>query len=113
MTVRGAFDAIIHAPVRLRTCSILVEVEEIEFGLVRDAVGVSDSVLSKHLKVLEQAGYVTMRKGIVDTRTRTWIALTRHGHRAFETHVEELRRLTSSVGKGEHSLMAPPATADC
>ncbi|MCZ4077484.1 transcriptional regulator [Rhodococcus sp. H36-A4] len=92
------FNDIIHVPTRLRTCSILAEADEIEFGLVRDSVAVSDSVLSKHIKVLEQAGYVTIRKGIVDTRTRTWLALTRAGRQAFTDHVEELRRLTSPAG---------------
>ena len=91
------FDEVIHAPIRLRVCAILAEVNEAEFGTVRDALGLSDSVLSKHLKVLEDAGYVSLRKGTVNTRTRTWATLTRPGRAAFKAHIGALRVLAASA----------------
>lgn len=91
------FNEIIHVPARLRVCSILAEVSEVEFGVVRDALGLSDSALSKHLRVLENAGYVDLRKGIVDTRTRTWARLTKNGRNAFRAHVGVLRALAASA----------------
>ena len=91
------FDDVIHAPVRLRVCAILAEVNEAEFGTVRDALGLSDSVLSKHLKVLEESGYVSLRKGTVDTRTRTWATLTKAGRSAFKGHIGALRVLAASA----------------
>lgn len=102
MIVQGGFNEIIHVPTRLRTCSILAEVEEAEFGFVRDALDVSDSVLSKHLKVLEGAGYVTIHKGTFNTRTRTWVSLTRSGRSAFKAHVQELRKIASTVDEWPH-----------
>ena len=93
----GDFDEIIHAPIRLRICSILAEVQEAEFGTVRDALGLSDSVLSKHFKVLEQAGYLSLRKGTVNTRTRTWAGLTKEGRAAFKGHIAALRILAASA----------------
>ena len=42
----------------------LTAVSEAEFATVRDALEVSDSVLSKHLAALEEAGYVKRRKGV-------------------------------------------------
>lgn len=91
------FNDIIHVPARLRVCSILAEVAEIEFGVVRDSLQLSDSALSKHLRVLENAGYVALRKGIVETRTRTWISLTKIGRTAFRAHVRALRALAASA----------------
>ena len=91
------FNELIHAPIRLRICAILAEVNEAEFGTVRDALGLSDSVLSKHLKVLEDAGYVSLRKGTVDTRTRTWATLTKPGRTAFKGHIVALRALAASA----------------
>lgn len=41
---------------------------EFEFSAVREIVGVSDSVLSKQLAVLMEAGYVQQRRGVRDTR---------------------------------------------
>lgn len=90
------FNETIHAPTRLRICSILAEVGEAEFGVLRDALGLSDSVLSKHVKALEQAGYATVRKGSVNGRTRTWVSLSRAGRSAFKAHVQELRRLAAA-----------------
>ena len=45
-------DAVIHAPGRLQICAMLSAADEVEFGVVRDGIGVSDSVMSKHVKQL-------------------------------------------------------------
>ncbi|WP_312124753.1 transcriptional regulator [Brevundimonas sp.] len=86
------FDPLIHAPGRLQICAIL-SAAEAEFAVVRDAIKVSDSVLSKHVKALEEAGYVSVRKAAMDGRQRTWLSMTSAGKKAFKTHVAELERL--------------------
>lgn len=88
------FDAVIHPPPRLQICGLLAAVDTMEFATVRDAIGVSDSVLSKHAKQLEEAGYVRVAKVTVASRQRTSLSLTRDGRRAFDAHVAELRRIT-------------------
>ncbi len=87
------FDAVIHAPGRLQICAILSAAEEAEFAMVREAIAVSDSVLSKHLKQLEDAGYIKLRKVASGGRQRTWAGFTPAGRRAFAAHVAELTRL--------------------
>jgi DNA-binding MarR family transcriptional regulator len=91
------FDHVIHAPNRLQICSMLSALDEAEFATLRDALDVSDSVLSKHLRTLEQAGYLALRKTTIGGRMRTWARLTPDGHRAFAGHVAELRRLADGV----------------
>ncbi|MFG3340398.1 transcriptional regulator [Glycomyces sp. NPDC048151] len=91
------FDEIIHAPNRLRICSMLSAMNEVEFAALREALGVSDSVLSKQLKALEDAGYLSVKKSPWEGRTRTWAALTPAGKDAFNGHVAELRRLAAGV----------------
>ena len=91
--VAPRFDAVVHAPPRLQICGLLAAVDTMEFAAVRNAVGVSDSVLSKHVKQLEEAGYVRVHKATVASRVRTSLALTRAGRTAFEAHVAELRRI--------------------
>lgn len=93
----NGFDEVVHVPTRLRICALLARVSEVEFGIVRDALELSDSVLSKHLKVLESAGYVELRKGLHNTRTRTWVALTPAGLRAFRGHLAALTELAAGV----------------
>jgi DNA-binding MarR family transcriptional regulator len=92
--VEPRFDAVVHAPPRLQICGLLSVVDSAEFPAVRDAVGVSDSVLSKHVKQLEEAGYVRVRKATVAARQRTSLSLTTAGRAAFDAHVAELRRIT-------------------
>lgn len=95
MTLIPVFDPVIHAPGRLQICAILSQVDDAEFAMIRDAIKVSDSVLSKHLKLLEDAGYVAPRKAPVDGRQRTWLSLTAAGRKAFGAHVAELTRLAN------------------
>jgi DNA-binding MarR family transcriptional regulator len=97
MTTEPKFDELIHAPKRLRLCSMLSGLSEVEFAALRQALGVSDSVLSKQLGALEEAGYVRLRKSAPQGRTRTWAALTAEGRAAFERHVAELRRLADGI----------------
>ncbi len=86
-------DEVIHAPNRLQICAMLAPLKEAEFRAVRDAIGLSDSVLSKHIKRLEAVGYVTQRKSTVDGRQKTWVRLTGKGRTAFKGHVNHLKDL--------------------
>ncbi len=93
MTPAPVFDPVIHAPGRLQICAILSGVDDAEFAMVRDAIAVSDSVMSKHVKQLEEAGYVAVSKATAGGRQRTWLSLTAAGRAAFKAHVAELTRL--------------------
>ncbi|QCB94796.1 transcriptional regulator [Cellulomonas shaoxiangyii] len=89
------FDEVVHAPNRLQICAMLAAVDELEFATVRDALGISDPVLSKHVKVLAEAGYVQVSKVRHGSRTRTWFTLTDAGRAALDGHLAELRRIAA------------------
>ena len=75
-------DPLIHPITRLSICGLLAAgADWVEFAALRDAAGISDSVLSKQSRVLEEAGYVEVRKGAVGRRPRTWFRLTAEGGR--------------------------------
>ena len=90
-------DEHIVAPARLKLMTTLTAVSEAEFATVRDALEVSDSVLSKHLTALEDVDYVKRRKGMHRGRRTTWIALTPSGRKALSEHVSALRDLISGI----------------
>jgi DNA-binding MarR family transcriptional regulator len=96
--IKPRFNNIIHAPNRLQICAFLGSVEEAEFQVLHDELNVSDSVLSKHLKQLEQLDYIKQRKVKMGGRQRTWLCLTGTGRLAFEQHIEELKRLANMAG---------------
>jgi DNA-binding MarR family transcriptional regulator len=56
-------------------------------------LGVSDSVLSKHIKSLDDAGYVVINKKTSEGRQRTWLSLSPKGRKAFAGHVEALKEI--------------------
>ena len=97
MKASPVLDPVIHAPGRLQICAILSSVDDAEFAMVRDAIGVSDSVMSKHLKLLEEAGHIAVSKVASGGRQRTWLKLTPGGRKAFKDHVAELTRLAGLV----------------
>lgn len=94
---RHGFDEQLNAPVRLSILALLARVDDAEFKVVRDAIGLSDSVLSKQANQLEQAGYVTVRKGYVGKRPRTWLSATSAGRTALAAHLAALRAVVGEL----------------
>jgi DNA-binding MarR family transcriptional regulator len=101
--VEARFDEVIHAPMRLRICGMLRPVEQVDFAVLRDALDVSDAMLSKHLKTLTAAGYVSLNKAAsaarADSRRLTWVSLTRAGRNAFDSHVRALQEIADAAGR--------------
>ena len=91
------FDALLHPPARLQIAAILAKVDNVEFAFIKDIIGVSDSVLSKHLSALNQAGYVKLEKAKRDGRQRTWASLTSKGGKAFASHMRALQALAAAA----------------
>ena len=92
-----ALDMVLHAPARLQIAAVLGRVTDMEFAVLRDVVGVSDSVLSKHLAALADAGYVALRKAAQDGRQRTWASLSASGRKAFVAHLAALQDLAAGA----------------
>ena len=95
-------DETIHSPHRLRICALLHQLGATDYQLLRESLQVSPSVLSKHLKKLEEAGYVELSTRTVGTRPHGWATLTAHGARAYRSHLaylEELIQIANSQDK--------------
>ena len=102
---RFALNELLAHGVRYSVLAALDSVERAEFAAVRDLVQVSDSVLSKHLAALEQAGYLRVEKGRVGRRARTWVLITPDGASAYRAHLRALR----DVAAQDVSGLAPSA----
>lgn len=95
---RHGLDDLLGHSVRFSIVAMLGAADKAEFSFVRDSVEVSDSVLSKQISALEQAGYVKVTKGFVGKRPRTWLSLSRDGRRRFERHLQALREIAAGNG---------------
>ena len=108
------FDELIHARTRLSIVSLLGASDWAEFRFLRESLGLSDSVLSKQLTLLENAGYVKIRKAFVGKRPRTSVKLSPTGRLAFEGHVLKLQEIAlqggTSLARDDRSTIAadPP-----
>ena len=101
MSLEGAFNDLVHEPIRLRICGLLRAVDELDFAVLRDTLGINDAALSKHLKVLVAAGFVSSKKlaseARADARRLTWLRLTDSGRRAFDGHIRALRQIAGDL----------------
>lgn len=101
----GDLDANLTTPKRLALMGLLASASRIEFAYMRDRLELSDTDLSKQLKVLVDAGYVTSKRtGKGKTRT-SWFSITAEGEQALARHAEVLRSLVDPTP-------APEPTAD-
>lgn len=91
------FDTVLHPPARLQIAAVLAQADEAEFARLREITGVSDSVLSKHLAALADAGHIKLRKAASDGRQRTWASLSRSGRAAFKAHVAALQAIVAGA----------------
>ena len=95
---RRKLNDIIHSPVRLSVMAVLAAITEADFKYVREIVQVSDSLLSKHLAVLQAAEYLRIRKGVVQNRPITWLSLTETGTAAYRDYLGTLDQI---IGRGK------------
>jgi DNA-binding MarR family transcriptional regulator len=108
VTANARPDPLIHPITRLSICGLLAAgADWVEFAALRDAAGISDSVLSKQSRVLEDAGYVEVRKGAVGRRPRTWFRLTAAGRQAVQGHLAWLAQLEEEFTASSQDVRQP------
>ncbi len=85
-----AIDEVFHSRIRLAAVSVLLSTGEAEFTYVRDAIGATDGNLNAHMRKLEEAGYITVRKSFFNRKPVTHYRLSERGKKAFQEYVERL-----------------------
>ncbi len=91
-------DDVVHQRVRLGILAVLDEARRADFSYLRRSLELTDGNLSRHLQVLEDAGYVKVQKVFEGKRPRTWVSVTKKGRTAFSAEVQALRALLDRVG---------------
>ena len=90
-------DDVVHQRVRLGILAVLAEAPKADFGELRSILKLTDGNLSRHLTVLEDAGYVNQEKMFEGKRPKTWVSITKAGKKAFDDEVAALRALLDGV----------------
>lgn len=87
----------LNNPVRFSIVAALAPVDRLAFRDLRDALGVTDSALSKQISLLEEAGLVTVSKSFIGKRPITHVALPAPGLAAWEQHLTALRDIAAGL----------------
>jgi DNA-binding HxlR family transcriptional regulator len=85
-------DDRIHSRIRLAIMSILIGVEQAEFNFLKQQVKTTDGNLSIHLRKLEEAKYITVKKEFVERKPQSQYRLTRKGRDAFAAYIAQLEK---------------------
>jgi DNA-binding MarR family transcriptional regulator len=86
-------DDVVHQRHRLGVLTIAAEAKQVEFGYLREALGLTAGNLSRHITVLTEAELVTVRKGYDGKRPKTWVRITDAGRSALAKELRALRAL--------------------
>jgi DNA-binding MarR family transcriptional regulator len=73
--------------------AVLTTVDEAEFTYLREKVNATDGNLSVHLKKLEEAKYIGVKKSFVNRKPISHYKLTAAGRKAFEAYIDSLEQL--------------------
>ncbi|MBK6772960.1 MAG: transcriptional regulator [Ignavibacteria bacterium] len=86
-------DDVIHSRIRTTVMAVLVSVEEAEFNYLKEKVNATDGNLSVHLKKLEEAGYVSVKKVFIERKPVSKYKITSKGFKAFENYIKKLENI--------------------
>lgn len=106
-------DPVIHAHGRLKVMTVLVECRDgsIAFPQLQSLVEMTSGNLSTHLRRLEEAGYVRIRKGHMDRTPVTWVAMTPTGLRRYSSYIDALSWYLECASRALAAPDAPGGTA--
>ena len=94
-------DPVLESRMRIGILAMLLNGDTVDFVRMRERLQATDGNLAKHLRRLEAARYVRMRKSFIRRRPRTSYTITDKGRQALQDHVKALGEL---VGRGRSSI---------
>jgi len=89
----GRIDDVIHGRLRLGIMVYLADVDAADFTELKTVLEATQGNLSVHLKKLEEAGYVAIKKSFVANKPLTRVSITQQGRRAFAAYLEAIGAL--------------------
>jgi len=101
-------DPHLTPPKRLAAMGLLAAASRAEFSYLRDELELSDSDLSKQLKVLTDAGYVTSKRTGKGKTRASWFSITKDGAAALKRHAAALQELLEPAAP---SRVSEPASS--
>lgn len=110
----NALERLFHEPNRMAILSALCAAgDDLTFTEIKSLTGLTDGNLSRHLKALEEAGVIRIRKAFVGVKPRTTVALTDKGLKRFDEYLsalsEVLKKAKQAVAADRRKAPVAPA----
>jgi predicted ArsR family transcriptional regulator len=110
----AALERVFHEPGRLAIMSALCAAAEgLSFVELKAQCRLTDGNLNRHLKTLDEAEAVRIRKTVVAGRPRTTVSVTAQGRRDFGAYLRALEQVLKAAARAAASedRHAPPSLA--
>jgi DNA-binding transcriptional ArsR family regulator len=102
----GSLDDAFLQKARLGIMSTLLALGEADFKLLKEALSLSDGNLSTHLAVLEERGYVDVRKEFVRRKPHSTYSPSIAGREVFLRYLQALERIIRAADAVSHPAAA-------
>ena len=93
LTSLAEIDRLVHEPARLAVMSLLYVVESVDFTFLMNQTGLTWGNLSAHIGILEDAGYLDVKKTFKGKRPNTTLKLTSQGRQAFRDYAKRMKQV--------------------
>jgi DNA-binding MarR family transcriptional regulator len=94
-------DRVIHERARLSVLtSLLTHAKGVAFGDLKELCSLTDGNLSRHLRVLEEAGLVAIAKGHERNRPLTVCRITTVGRKRYLEYLSTLEQVVRDAAEG-------------
>src|SRR5438128_4883287 len=103
----GTLDDAFLQKARLGIMSTLLALGEADFKLLKEALSLSDGNLSTHLAVLEERGYVDIRKEFIRRKPHTTYSPTTAGREAFLRYLQVLESIIRAADAAARPAGSP------
>jgi len=90
-------NKIFDSRIRLGIMSAVMVNEEVNFNDLKELIQVTDGNLASHIKTLEDAAYIKVKKGFIGKKTNTTYSVTKSGEKAFKLHLEALEQMIKKI----------------
>ena len=96
-------DRVIHEKARLAIVSALAAAPTHSYTDLRNLLGMTDGNLTSHLRILQEAGLVSLSRSAGENRPQTTCVLTEAGRCAFTEYLGHLEQIVAQFKKSPTS----------
>jgi DNA-binding MarR family transcriptional regulator len=89
-------NKLFESRIRLGVMSILMINDWVDFNTLKENLSITDGNLASHIKALEEAGYIEVKKQFVKKKPNTSYRVTLAGRNEFESHLKALEEIIKS-----------------